>query len=150
MDEDDRGKFDTAYGLRIVRFVVPWVALVVVLFVISGIMGEYRDTRTDVVGTTSQASEETSAGVEATTSAEPTEVPEAEPTGEETAAGHVVVLIEGLNMRMGPTTTSDVIKRLALDTELTLLEESIGWYKVRDAAGDEGWVAAGGKYTRLE
>jgi uncharacterized protein YgiM (DUF1202 family) len=61
----------------------------------------------------------------------------------------VMVLAEGLNMREKPETGATVIKKLKKGTALALVEKGTGWYKVRDAEGDEGWVAAGGQYSKL-
>ncbi|MDO9556927.1 MAG: SH3 domain-containing protein [Coriobacteriia bacterium] len=150
MDTDahhERG-LDSGVVLRIVRYVIALALLFVVVLVFAGIVGEYRDARSQGSGTTS---EETTGSVVSTGSAESTAVPEVEPTtGEVTAGQTVVVLTDGLNLRTDAVTSSIVIKRLALDSRLTLLEVATGWYRVRDAEGVEGWVAAGGQYTRVE
>jgi uncharacterized protein YgiM (DUF1202 family) len=62
----------------------------------------------------------------------------------------VVVLVDGLKLRERPSTAAAVVKRLKAGQRLLLLEEGTGWYHVRDMDGSEGWVAAGGSYTRLE
>lgn len=136
----------------IARLALPWVLLALVALAALGIVGQYRSARSEAdSGTPSSGSVETSDTVETSASADSTQVPEEEPVvGEAAEGGTVVVLIEGLNLREGPDTGTTVIKRLALDARLTLLEEQPGWYRVRDSAGDEGWVAAGGKYTKLE
>lgn len=151
MDESDHTVFNGAFIRKVARYVLPWLALVVVLFVAAGMLAEYRDARRGDAGAASGASQDTTASADATSSTEPSGVPESEPADGGTASGGtVVVLIEGLNMRVQATTNAEVLKRLPLDTRLTLIGESPGWYNVRDAAGDEGWVAAGGKYSRLE
>lgn len=46
-----------------------------------------------------------------------------------------------LNFRTGPTTNFSVIRQLAKNTEVTIIGENSGWYKVK-AGNDEGWVSA--------
>jgi hypothetical protein len=153
----DRG-YDGGEGLvfRALRMVVPWVALVLILFVAWGYLGQYRDATR---GGDSRATEEPAA-VETSPSVEPEGDTDAAPEGAETAEGegveeavgtrpYVKVLTEGLNLRSRPMTTATVIKTLTAGQQLSLIEKGSGWYHVRDAAGDEGWVAAGGRYTEL-
>jgi hypothetical protein len=140
----DRGRTSgEGAAVRAVRVVVAWVLLALVALVAWGYVGEYRD----VTG-----GGEAPAG-ESTSTAEPGDASETETGGAPAdVAGdrpYVTVLTEGLNMRSEPITTASVIKTLAEGQQLTLIEIGTGWYHVRDAAGDEGWVAAGGRYTEL-
>lgn len=142
----DRG--DLGGGARILRRVLPWVALVIVLWITLVAYTDYR---------TALRVKDAGGSAEETTSPEATGTPDATgtaPAGDaESAApaqGTVVVLADGLNMRTSPSTTASVIKRLDADVKLQLLSTTEGWYQVRDADGYEGWVSAGADYTRLE
>ena len=123
--------------------IVPWLLLIVVAWVALGAYGNYRQALREGAG---QGSQETTGSTESsatTDAAAPAEEPG-------TAEGPVVVvLIDGLNLRTKPQTSATVIKKLDKDVRLTLIETSEGWYHVRDSAGDEGFVAAGGQYTKL-
>jgi uncharacterized protein YgiM (DUF1202 family) len=136
--------------MRIGRGVVPVVALIIVVMATLVIFAQYRDA---VSKTDSPAR-----ATETTPSVEPTDTPDGVGTDPDAGTGepsnavgapYVLVLADNLNMRSNPITSSDVIKRLKKDEQLALLEKTSGWYRVRDAAGDEGWVAAGGNYTKL-
>ncbi|MDO8848415.1 MAG: SH3 domain-containing protein [Coriobacteriia bacterium] len=129
MPYDDRSSFART-GIRIVRVVVPWVGLLIVLLVLWSFVTDYR---------TAADSNESTATVEATQT--PGVVLAGEP--------YVQVLSDGLNLRAEPSTTAAVVKVLSADQQLAFIEEGIGWYRVRDAEGIEGWVAAGGRYTEL-
>lgn len=61
--------------------------------------------------------------------------------------GKVVVTDTPLRLREGPTTNFNVITTLENDTEVTILGENGGWYKVK-VNGREGWVS--GDYIVLE
>lgn len=123
--------------------IIPWLLLIIVAWVALGAYGNYRQALRD---RGDRGSQETTGSAESsgtTDAAAPAE-------GEGAAEGPVViVLIDGLNLRTKPQTSATVIKKLDKDVRLTLIETSEGWYHVRDSAGDEGFVAAGGQYTKL-
>ncbi len=119
-----------------------WIALGIVAWMAFNAYGDYRAAvrtqRTNV-----RSSEQTASAEGTSTGAS------GEGTGTAPASGTVVVLAEGLNMREEPNTGGKVIKKLKKGLALELVEKGLGWYKVRDAAGDVGWVAAGGQYSKL-
>lgn len=134
------GTYDLA---RLVRRLVAWALLILLAAIAFSWYSDYRSA---------PKTPGTSTSTETTRSVEPTDVVDS--SGEGTASGEaktpvVMVLAEGLNLRAEPRTNSDVIKKLKRGTALELLETANGWYRVRDDAGDEGWVAAGGNYTEL-
>ncbi len=114
---------------RAARVVVPWVGLIVVVTIAWSILTDYR-AAVDAPETTSTVEATASAGV---VSDQP----------------YVVVLSDGLNLRAEPSTDAAVVSVLNADTKLALVEQGTGWYHVRLADGTEGWVAAGGRFTRL-
>jgi uncharacterized protein YgiM (DUF1202 family) len=61
----------------------------------------------------------------------------------------VVILIDGLNFRTTNEPKAKAIRGLKKGEQLTLLEKSSGWYRVRDAAGVEGWVSANPQYLEV-
>ncbi len=150
-DEHPGNRADIAYIVGAARPVAAVVVLVVVLMMALSVVGRYRDARSSEDVPDAAPSVESTQSAPATESVDSTAVSEPETSAEEPSDGQtVVVLVEGLNMRKGPGTDTVVIKRLPLDSRLTLLEEGEGWYRVRDSEGDEGWVAAGGQYTKTE
>jgi uncharacterized protein YgiM (DUF1202 family) len=126
--------------------VLPWVLLAVLLWVVLAVYADYRGA---VRAARSGGSVEETASVDTT---QTEEVGQDVPPGvvATPAKGTVVVLAEGLNLRTQPNTSASVIKRLPANVKLELLGTADGWYQVRDAEGYEGWVAAGGRYTKLE
>ncbi len=133
------GQYDL---VRLGRRIGAWVLLVVFVWIAYSWYADFRSAPKSV--TTPKTSTETTQSVESTGAAagEGSATPDA-------TTPVVIVLAEGLNLRAKPMTSSDVIKKLKRGTSLELLETAAGWYRVRDAAGDEGWVAAGGNYTEL-
>jgi uncharacterized protein YgiM (DUF1202 family) len=126
------------------------VTLIVLGALILGFWAQYRSA--------GERASRTETPPESTATVEPTATDAPEGEGGEGGSGEsappaagerVRVLAEGLNMRSNPMTSATVIKRLPKDQLLVLLEKSSGWYKVKDSAGDEGWVAAGGRYSEL-
>ncbi len=115
--------------IRVLRIVVPWVLLGIVAAVLWSFITDYR-AASDAAETTGSVEATQQAGVSAS-----------EP--------YVLVLSDGLNLRAEASTASAVVQVLSVDQQLMLLEEGLGWYRVRTAEGVEGWVAAGGAYTRL-
>jgi hypothetical protein len=130
--------------IRVVRVVVPWFVLGFVVILAWGYLGQYREARSGS-GTEGQSGSQSGTGtVEPTGSVDASASP-----GADIAKPYVRVLAEGLNLRSRPMTSATVVKQLPAGQQLTLIEKGSGWYHVRDAAGDEGWVAAGGRYTEL-
>lgn len=136
-DTDALVRIGKRLGAAVVLIALVWIAI-----------GLYADFRGAV-----KSARTTQAGSAAETgTVEPTEtaVPSEEGSAvAETTVPTVLVLADGLNLREQPRTNSNSIKKLKKGTSLELLEEASGWYRVRDADGDEGWVAAGGNYSKL-
>lgn len=126
--------------VRVLRVVIPWIALIAVITVILSLWSEFQF----------ESGRATPQG-EATATVEPTETAgSGAPTGTATTdAPYVRVKADGLNMRAAASTDSDVIKKLPSGTILVYVESANGWYHVKDDAGSEGWVAAGGSFTEL-
>lgn len=114
---------------RLVRIIVPWIALLVVLAALWSMVTDYR-------AATKQS--ETTETVEASGTAG---IPDGQP--------YVSVLSDGLNLRAEPSKAGSIVTVLDKDEKLLYVEEVTGWYHVRRTNGAEGWVAAGGHYTEL-
>ena len=128
--------------LRIVRVVVPWIALIAVVTVALTLWSEFRfeaDRVSPSAEPTATVAPEGDAdsGSTATTGTVPTDAP------------YVRVKADGLNLRADASTESEVVKKLPTGTILAYLESGNGWYHVRDTSGAEGWVAAGGSFSEL-
>ncbi|MBN2841343.1 MAG: SH3 domain-containing protein [Coriobacteriia bacterium] len=131
--------------LRAVRIVIPWIALIAVITVVLSFWSEFKfdsDRLTPQGETTSTVEPGDETPGETTGTVEPT-------GGVSTDAPYVRVKADGLNLRTEASTQSDVIKKLPGGTILAYIESGNGWYHVRDDAGAEGWVAAGGSFTEL-
>jgi hypothetical protein len=126
--------------IRVLRVVIPWIALIAVVTVILSLWSEFRfesDRVTPQGESTATAEPTETAGSGATTGTVPTDAP------------YVRVKADGLNLRTAASTDSDVIKKLPGGAILAYVESANGWYHVRDDAGADGWVAAGGSFTEL-
>lgn len=147
MIKRDTGRGGLSGGAAILLRVLPWVLLVIVLWVMLGIYADYRDA---VRASRQDGSTEATASVDTTGTVEEPAQPSGSGEASVPAVGTVTVLADGLNLRTQPSTSASVIKRLSANVKLELLSTREGWYQVRDADGYEGWVAAGGQYTRLD
>lgn len=137
------GRSGIAINVRKIATIIgAWLALGIIALVAFNAYGDYRAT-VKTLGENGRSAEQTASAEASGT------VPGGEGTTAEASAPVVMVLAEGLNLREKPMTNSRVIKKLEKGTALALVEKGAGWYKVRDAAGDEGWVAAGGQYSKL-
>lgn len=124
---------------RIVRIAVPWIALIIVTTVALSLLADYRRDSAD----------RQTPPAETSSSVEPTPTAATDGLVIPDGASYVVVLAEGLSLRKDASPSAEVLKSLTKDQRLLLVDVTSGWYKVKDAAGAEGWVAAGGEYTQL-
>ena len=128
--------------LRIVRVVVPWIALIAVVTVALTLWSEFR-FEADRVSPSAESTatvapeDDTDSGSTAATGTVPPDAP------------YVRVKADGLNLRADASTDSEVVKKLPTGTILSYVESANGWYHVRDTEGAEGWVAAGGSFSEL-
>ncbi len=140
---------------KTVKGIAAVAVLALVLMILANILGTYRS------GKRSAPTADTTASVPATGSGEPTKsaegdkekAPAKQPTPKEEPASQaptqdvVTVKVDGLNFRVRPTPTADVIRGLNAGEKLTLLEEEGGWYRVRDASGVIGWITSNEQYS---
>ena len=80
---------------------------------------------------------------------EPTPLPTPEVSEEEIASksqypiGYVLISSDSLNVRETPSDESAVIDQLEVCTEVSVMENTEGWYKIAYADGKTGYVASG-------
>ncbi len=136
--------------VRIARIVVPWVILIAAVTAALSFWSEFR------LQTDRARSGDTTSTIESTATPDGASGPSdgsggsSAPTGTvSTDEPYVRVKADGLNFRTSASTDAEVISKLPGGTVLTYVDSANGWYQVRDSAGVEGWVAAGGSFTEL-
>lgn len=134
---DETPGFDTNILLRAVRLVVPWIVLGLVVLVVYSMLSEYQRNRD------TEPADETTGTVETTEAVSPDgfDIPD--------GASYVIVLTDGLSLRAEAAPDGEVLKNLTVNQQLIVVDRAVGWYKVQDVSGAEGWVAAGDRYTKL-
>lgn len=136
---------------RLLRGAAAVAVLLVILMLVLDWWGDYRTGSPAV--TPAESSEESTATPEGEAPAEgeePAVDESVEQPAEEPAQGKVVVLVNGLNFRAGPSGSAELLDGFADGIELDYLGTESGWYKVRDSEGRVGYVSAGEQYTRLD
>jgi len=143
---------------RGIRAIIGVIALVVIASLVLGWWGDYRGERAldrDASAeetVTPDATEGDAAGDNG--DPPPAEEPQEPAEGtRESAVGTgqtVVVGIEGLSFRRGPSRDAERISTLHRGTRLEHLATENGWYRVRATDGTEGYVSASEQYTELQ
>ena len=112
---------------RLLRRVIPWIALAIVAFQVGTFWFEFRAAQ---VGATPS---DTAAVVTP-------------------AVGDhkVVALVDGVKFRAKPATNAAIIEALNKGDTLEYRGKSGVWYKARDGKGQEGWVTANTAYTKIQ
>jgi SH3-like domain-containing protein len=126
VEQDTRAKIKTNPAVRLVRWIVPWILLGGVLYVVWGATSDFRDGRLD-------------APAQTTTTVEATSTPVAGVTG--------TILIDGVHLRDYPAAGGSVLKDLKKDATFDVLEQRADWLRVKDAAGNIGWITADPKFV---
>jgi uncharacterized protein YgiM (DUF1202 family) len=136
-----------------IRVILGLAVAALVFFVFMGIVGNYRTAKEEQRLTQSSKPTTTPPSTVTKTGRVPLTTPTAgSGTGTGTAAAKnksVVVLVTGVNLRTGPSTTDDVIRGLKKGEQLAYLSMKNGYYQVRDDAGVKGWVSAKKGYTKI-
>lgn len=58
------------------------------------------------------------------------------------AANYMTVIKDGVNVRSGPSTKSEVYWEVFKDFPVKVLKKKNGWLKTKDFEGDTGWIYA--------
>jgi uncharacterized protein YgiM (DUF1202 family) len=132
---------------------VPIVLLILVLLRVGTIYSDYQRNVSDEDD--GIVSEETTPSVEPTPTAGGTDEAIAGDEGDEVdtpgGSGEILIVrIDRLNFRAGPSDSAEILKSLSEGTRLTWLETKNGWYRVEDPDGVRGWVIAREQYLSPE
>lgn len=136
--------------MAVVRKLAAVAVLIFLVVRVIGIVVDYQDAAKGGGEANSEAT--STAGPDGEGESTQTPSQDATATPEETAAAGkvVIVAIPGLNFRMEPKPSGEVLKTLPKGTRLILLSETNGWYQVRADDGTVGWVSASEQYVRVE
>lgn len=118
---------------RILKGVAGVIVVVVLLIVVSNWWGQYK-----------------SASKAAKSKAQTETTGTASSTATKTAGARVgVVLIEGLNFRQKPDSTSTTIRGFKKGEKVTIIKTEGDWYQVKDSKGVTGWVTSKSQYIKV-
>lgn len=125
-------------AVKALRAVAGLALLVVLIAVVSGWWKDYREAPSDAQkpSTSSQGSDK------------PAETSPADKATAETDT--LVVLVDGLNLRIAPQSDAKNVRGLNQGEKLVLLKKDGDWYEVETAEGDTGWISSDSSYTRVE
>jgi hypothetical protein len=126
VEQDTRARIRANPAVRVARWTLPWLLLGAVLYVVWGTTADFRNGRLDP-------------GVEATKTVEATSTPVTGVTG--------TILMDGVHLRDTPAAGGGVLKDLKKDVTFEVLEQRADWYRIRDAAGNVGWITADPKFV---
>ena len=120
--------------------------LVILLAVVSGWWKDYREAPSGTQKP-STSSESSPSG-----SGQGSDKPaETSPADKATAqADTLVVLLDGLDLRVAPQADAKNVRGLNEGEKLVLLKKDGKWYEVKTAEGDTGWISSDSRYTRVE
>jgi hypothetical protein len=136
MDETRRERFRTNPLLRMARWTIPWVALAVVVWLLAGAWGEFKQAqKLAAIRSAAQQSSIASASVAATATA--------------LTGRSAVVVIDGVRLRGSASASADVIATVGKSTRLLILAQSPGWLRVKDPQGHIGWVTDSAQFVKI-
>jgi hypothetical protein len=121
VEQDTRAKITTNPAVRVARWTLPWLVLGAVLYVVWGTTADFRDGKLGAASETTTTVEATSTVVTGMTG---------------------VILIDGVHLRDVPAPGGTVLKDLKKDATFDVLETRADWYRIKDAAGNMGWITA--------
>jgi len=113
---------------RVVRAIVPWIALALVVWVLYGAWGRFSENRALV--------EAQKAAASATTT-----TPTATASVATTVTGMVAVARVPVTLRSEPETSSESLATAKKGATLTIMTKQGTFFRVKDKAGHIGWIA---------
>jgi Bacterial SH3 domain len=116
--------------LKVLRWTLPWIVLVALLFYLNTLRVSF-----EVAQLRQKASAEASASVDASASA-------AASSTAAVPAGTTAVTLVTVRLRDKPDTSGNTLNILAQGTTLVLIEKKGAWYRAQDPRGFIGWVSA--------
>lgn len=138
------------------RLLIGLIIAVIVFAVFMNILGNYR-TAKEVQKRTEVTTVETGPASSVTKTGRPPLTAPTTTTGNKTTSNTatasktkaVLVVVDGVNLRNGPSTTADIIRALKKNERLRYYQTKNGYYEVQDDGGTRGWVSSNRDYTRL-
>jgi len=115
---------------RLVRWTVPWILLGGLLYYVWGATAEFRALKaSQPSGTTTQTVETTGTPVTGMTG---------------------VAKVDGVHLRDLPTASGTVLSDLRKDATFEVIEKREGWYRIKDAGGNTGWITSDPSFVTVE
>jgi SH3-like domain-containing protein len=114
---------------RVVRWIVPWIALGAVLYYVWGATADFRLLKTGTSGTATQTVDATSTPVTGMTG---------------------IAKVDGVHIRDVPAAGGTVLADLRKDAAFEVLAQQPGWYRIKDAAGHIGWITSDASFVAVE
>ncbi len=131
----------------VMRAAVGLVVLFVLLYTVSNWWTDYRSAGTGQTGASTTETVSPSDG-EGEGASKPAEESPADKTSSQSST--VIVLVDGLNLRVEPKNDAKSIRGLNKNEKLVLLKTDGKWHEVETAEGDKGWISSSPSYTRVE
>jgi hypothetical protein len=128
VEQDTRSKIMANPGVRLARWILPWLLLGVVLYVVWGATADFRSGVRTTAPVTTQTVETTATPVTGMTG---------------------TVLIDGVHMRDVPAAGGTVLRDLKKDATFEVLEKQKDWYRVKVVTGHIGWITADSKFVTV-
>jgi SH3-like domain-containing protein len=113
---------------KVVRAIVPWIALALVVWVLYGAWGRFSVNRAQA--------EAQKAAAAATTS-----TPAASPSAATTVTGMVAIARVAVTLRSEPEASSESLATAKKGATLTIMSKQGTFFRVKDKAGHIGWIA---------
>jgi len=133
--------------MMVIRAVLGLIVLFALLYVVTNWWRDYRSAQSSRKAATTTESVSPAAGEEGSAQ----KPAESSPADKSTAQSDtVVVLVDGLNLRVEPANGAKSVRGLNKGEKLVLLKKDGKWYQVQTAEGDEGWISSSPSYTRVE
>jgi len=133
--------------MTVLRAIVGLIVLFVLLLVVMGWWREYKDAPTKDSGAATTTQTPSPAAAEEGSGGSATEPPSGGSGGESET---LVVLVDGLNLRVEPQSDAKAVRGLNKGERLVLVKKDGKWYQVKTSKGDAGWISSNPGYTRTE
>lgn len=129
MEQDTRARIMANPAVRLARWTLPWLLLGAVLYVVWGATADFRDGKSTTPAETTKTAEATSTPVTGVTG---------------------TILIDAVHLRDVPAAGGTVLKDLKQGATFDVLEQRADWYRIKDAAGNVGWITADPKFVSIQ
>lgn len=134
--DDDLVPEERSAGMTLAHRVLPWVALVLIVWALAGFMSQFRQAAAE------QAAQQAAAEASATAAAQA--------SVETTVTGMTATVRTDLPLRSQPSTSTAVVATAREGSVLTVQAKKSSWFKVKDPAGHIGWVPNDAAYLVIK